>query len=123
MDEAAVWDLINESRERMDFAQRRLWNAIMIDPEVWVHRSPGRDDHHVWVVAVVGRSVISYNEIEHGFARSRFVRYGEIAELGWGQDDLEVAVQDVLNELELGRPTALRVSRPRPGEYPGRKPR
>ncbi|MBA1145341.1 hypothetical protein [Mesorhizobium neociceri] len=123
MNEAALWDLINASQERMTIAQRRLWDVIGIDPEQWMHRSPPGDNRQIWVVALIGRSVISYNEFEHGFDRSRFDRYGEIAELGWGQADLEVAVQDILNELEHGHPTAPRVSSPRPGEYPGRKPR
>ena len=123
MNEAALWDLINAGRERMTVAQRRLWDVICIDPEQWTHRSPLRDDQRIWVIALIGRSVISYNDIEGGFDRSNFIRYGEVAELGWGQADLEVTVQEILNELELGHPTAPRVSPPLPGEYPGRKPR
>ncbi|WP_136622438.1 MULTISPECIES: hypothetical protein [Mesorhizobium] len=120
MNEAALWDLINAGRERMNIAQRRLWDVIGIDPEQWTHRSSAGDDQRIWVVALVGRSVISYNEFEYGFDRSHFVRYGEIAELGWGQADLEVAIQHVLNEMERGHRTAPTVSEPRPGTYPSR---
>jgi len=105
MNEAALWELINAGRERMNFAQRRLWDVIGIDPEQWTHRSPAGEDRRIWVVALIGRSVISYNEFEYGFDCSRFARYGEIAELGWGQVDLEGAVQHVLNEVELGHQT------------------
>ncbi|RUX46373.1 hypothetical protein EOA33_21405 [Mesorhizobium sp. M4A.F.Ca.ET.050.02.1.1] len=121
MDEAALWDLINAGRERMNIAQRRLWDVFGIDPELWTHRSPAGDDRRVWVVALIGRSVISYNEFEYGFDRSHFVRYGEIAELGWGHDDLEVAVQHVLNEVERGDRTAPIVSEPRTGAHPVRR--
>jgi hypothetical protein len=119
MKETALWDLINVRRERMSFAQRRLWDTISIDPEQWNHRNSAGEDLHIWVVALIGRTVISYNDLEHGFDRSNFVRYGEITQLGWGQSDLEIAVQDVLNELEFGRRTAPNVSGPKPGTYPG----
>ncbi|MER8734627.1 hypothetical protein NKH28_33530 [Mesorhizobium sp. M1227] len=118
-----IWELINAGRDRMSFGQRRLWNLIKIDPEEWLHHSPAGSDHRVWVVALIGRSVISYNAIEAGFDRSKFVRYGEITELGWGQADLEVAVQHVISELEQGHRTAPVASAPRPGEFPDGKPR
>ena len=118
MDEADLLELINSSREWMSFAQRRLWDVISIDPELWLHRSSAGDDQRVWVVALIGRSVISYNHLEVGFDRSSFVRYGEIARLGWDQTDLGVAVQHILNELESGQRTAPIVSEPKSGKYP-----
>ena len=107
----------------MDFAQRRLWDVIAIDPEQWNHQTSAGNDHRIWVIALIGRTVISYNDVEHGFGRSSFVRYGEIAQLGWGQSGLETAVQDVLNELEFGRRTAPIASEPKPGTYPGKDSR
>ncbi|MER8556918.1 hypothetical protein NKH69_33095 [Mesorhizobium sp. M0976] len=123
MNEATIWELINTGRDRMSFGQRRLWDLIKIDPEEWLHHSPAGSDHRIWVVALIGRSVISYNDIEGGFGRSNFIRYGEITELGWGQADLEVAVQYVMSELEQGHRTAPVASAPRPGEFLDRKPR
>ncbi|TRC90061.1 hypothetical protein FJV80_06385 [Mesorhizobium sp. WSM4310] len=120
LNEVALWELINESRYRMSLAQRRLWDLIRIDPEQWIHRSP-TGNVSIWVVALIGRGVISYNDAENGFDRSSFVQYGEIVELGWGQDELEGAVQHVLNELELGYRTAPGISRPQPGEFPDGK--
>ncbi|ETA72920.1 MULTISPECIES: hypothetical protein [Mesorhizobium] len=119
MSEATLWDLINAGQDRMSFAQRRLWDMISIDPEQWIHRTPAGEDHRIWVVALIGRTLISYNDFEHGFDRSNFVQYGEIAQIGGGQSDLEIAVQDALNELEFGRRTAPVVSAPKPGTYPG----
>lgn len=122
MDEEALWGLINDSRERMNIAQRRLWDVICINPEPWVCASSAGGHYPVWVVALIGRSVISYNDAEAGFDRSTFARYGEIAQLGWGQDDLEISVQHVLNELESGHRTAPVISDPKAGAYPGRDP-
>jgi len=118
MDEAALWELMNASRDRMNFAQKRLWDLIRISPEKWTHHSPEDREQGVWVVALIGRSVVSYNDLEHGFDRSGFIRYGEIAELGWGQADLEVVVQHTLNDLENGYETVPRVSSPQSGEFP-----
>jgi len=120
LDEEALWGLINDGRERMNVTQRRLWDVISIDPEPWVCASSTGKHHTVWVVALIGRSVISYNDAEAGFDRSTFLRYGEVLKLGWGQDDLEVSVQHVLNELESGHRSAAVVSEPNPGSYPRR---
>ncbi|TIP69702.1 MAG: hypothetical protein E5X53_31150 [Mesorhizobium sp.] len=112
MDEAALWQLMNAARDRMNFAQKKLWDAIRINPEKWTHHSLDDRENGIWVVALIGRSVVSYNDFEHGFDRSSFIKYGEISELGWGQADLDVTVQHILNELEIGHPTAPRVSSP-----------
>ena len=118
MDEAALWELMNAGRDRMNFTQKRFWDLIRISPEKWAHHSLEGSEQGVWVVAMVGRSVVSYNDFEHGFDRSGFTRYGEIAEFGWGQADLEVAVQHILNDLEIGYSTTPRASSPQPGEFP-----
>jgi hypothetical protein len=34
-DEAAIWDMINQAREEMTFAQKRLWEVIHVLPEKW----------------------------------------------------------------------------------------
>ncbi|RWL93732.1 MAG: hypothetical protein EOR68_23405 [Mesorhizobium sp.] len=120
MDEAAILKLMNEGRDQMTFKQKRVWDAISIDPEPWLYRNSEGHDNHVWVVAVIGRSVISYNEWDSGFDRSQFVRYGEIAQFGWGDGSLGAVVQDVLNELELGHRTAPTVSGPNPGTFPSK---
>lgn len=118
MEEAALWELINDGRDRMGFAQKRLWDAITINPERWTHTSANGAEHSFWVVALIGQSVVSYNDFEHGFDRSTFIRFGELTELGWGQAGLDVVVQDILNEIEFGHPTAPRVSSAQPGECP-----
>ena len=120
MDEATVLQMINEGRDLMAVKQRKAWDAISIPPEPWHYRSDDGRDNHVWIVALIGQSVISYNEWDGGFDRSHFVRYGEIAQFGWGDGSLAVVVQDVLNELEFGHRTAPNVSRPNPGTFPAK---
>ncbi len=113
MHESALLDLMNASRDRMSFSQKRLWDIIKIGPEKWTHLS--FEGHDFWVVALFGRSIVSYNDFENGFDRSEFIQYGEIAELGWGQAALDEVVQHILNEMEVGYRTAPRASPPHPG--------
>ena len=117
MDEATILQRINEGRDLMAVKQRRAWDAISIHPEPWLYRLEDGRDNHVWVVALIGQSVISYNEWDGGFDRSHFARYGEIAQFGWGDGSLGVVVQGVLNELEFGHRTAPTVSGPTPGTF------
>jgi hypothetical protein len=49
MSEAALWRRIDEGRERMSFAQRRLWDTISIDQEQWIHRTSAGDDRRIWL--------------------------------------------------------------------------
>lgn len=119
MDEAALWDLLNSSRESMTFAQRRFWDVIRIQPEKWKQRGYGMSNGGFWAVAIIGPTVVWYNHLEYGFNRSRFARWGEIIEFGSNQFALEEAIQHVLNELEVGYATAPISSPPVPGKCPG----
>jgi hypothetical protein len=120
MDEAALWDLMNAACDRMTVPQARLWDVIRISPEKWTQRPHGVTSGGFWAVALLGSSVVWYNDLENGFNRSRFVRYGEILEFGCNQDNLEVALQWILNELRDGYVSAPRASPPMPGEFPGK---
>ena len=118
MDEAKIWDLINAALDRMTPPQFRLWQVIRIAPEKWTQHPYGISGGGFWVVALIGRAVIWYNDGEAGFNRSSFTRYGEINEFRCSQDDLEVALQWVLNELQDGYDSAPAISRPIAGEFP-----
>ena len=93
---------IAQGLERMTPAQQHLWNAIRIDPEKWQQHPYGDNGEGFWVVAIVGRTVLWYNDIEEGFNRSRYSAYGTIDDYLCNQDELEVAVRYLLNALELG---------------------
>lgn len=55
-----------------------------------------------WVVAIVGETVIWYNDIEDGFNRSRYSVYGEIEDYWCNQDELEIAIDYLMTTLDRG---------------------
>lgn len=100
--EAEIWDLINQSCERMDWAQTRLWDSIRIDPIKWQLHPWGDLGGGFWVVAIIGSTVVWYNDIEHGFNRSCYSKYGTIDKYWCNQDELEWQVQHVLTDINEG---------------------
>lgn len=72
MDEAALWDLMNAAWHRMTFRQKHLWETIRIDPQRWEQRPYGIGNGGFWVVALIGRTVLWYNDLEYGFQRSSY---------------------------------------------------
>jgi hypothetical protein len=100
--EAALRKRIAQGQSRMTPAQLRLWQVIRIDPEKWQQHPYGDPGNGFWVVGLIGRTVVWYNDIEDGFNRSRFAMYGVIEDYWCNQDELEVAMQYVLSALEHG---------------------
>ena len=86
----------------MTIAQLRLWNGIEVEPVKWQQRPYGDQGGGFWVVNVVGRTVIWYNDIEEGFNRSTYTAPGVIDEYWCNQDELETAVQCIVNSIEDG---------------------
>ena len=86
----------------MNPAQERIWNAIKIVPEKWQQSPYGDLGSGFWTVAVIGGFVIWFNDIEDGFNISRYTKYGVIDQYWCNQDELEWAVQRVMNLLENG---------------------
>jgi hypothetical protein len=90
-----------------------MWETIRISPEKWQQHQFGDQGGGFWVVAILGGTVVWYNDIEGGFNRSRFTRYGEIDEY-WGTGfELEQAIQNILNEINEGYPDHVKCSPPK----------
>jgi hypothetical protein len=81
IEEEKIWDLINKFFVKMSIPQRRLWETIRIDPEKWEQHPYGDEGKGFWVVAIYGKNIIWYNDIENGFNRSHYKKYGVI----WGK--------------------------------------
>lgn len=88
---------INSACVRMDMEQKQIWEQIRITPEKWIQHPWGDLGGGFWVVAITGKNVIWYNDIEEGFNCSSYTTYGTIAEYWCNQDDLDVAVQQIIN--------------------------
>jgi len=112
--EADIWEKINKSYERMSLEQRRLWEVIKIDPEKWQEETYGKEGGGFWVVAIIGSSVIWYNDIEEGFNRSKYLNYGAINDYWCNQDQLEWTTQNIINELKDGYDSSGYASPPQP---------
>ena len=115
--EASLWDMLNEAEERMSVPQARLWEAIRVPPEKWAEKSYGELGGGFWVVAVVGTTVVWYNDIEGGFNRSGYTTFGTIEGYWCNQDELELTLQFILNAIKTGQDSAPRLGPPMPAVY------
>ncbi len=86
----------------MSLPQRRLWEVIRIEPAKWEQVPHGTAGDGFWVVGIYGNTVIWFNDIENGFNRSKWSSLGRIDEYYCNQDQLELAVQYVMNEIIEG---------------------
>ena len=82
--------------------QRLLWSRICITPEKWGLHPEGDSGGGFWVVAIIGKSVIWYNDIEEGFNRSTYSSYGAIGECWCNQDELQWTVGHLLDLIRTG---------------------
>lgn len=112
--EAEIRNELNSSWEKMSLPQRRLWDVIKVDPEKWRQNPWGNEGGGFWVVAVFGKTVIWYNDIEEGFNRSVYESYGTISEYWCNQDELEWTIQHVLDEIREGIPSGCYLGPPEP---------
>lgn len=100
--EPALLARVSQAEARMTPAQRRLWEAVRIPPEKWRQDPYGNAGAGFWVVALIGSTVIWYNDIEDGFNRSRYAAYGRIEDYWCNQDELEVTIAYLMNSLKNG---------------------
>lgn len=65
-------------------------------------------------MAIYGKSVIWYNDIEDGFNRSTYETYGRFIEYRCNQDQLEWTLENVLDEIRDGAPSGWHLGQPEP---------
>lgn len=97
--ETSLCDLINQAQDRMSVRQRRLWDALRITPIKWQLEPWGDLGNGFWVAGVIGKTVLWYNDIEHGFNWSKYTVFGRIDEYWCNQDNLEWSVQQLINGI------------------------
>lgn len=116
LSELGIWEYINNAEDKMNLKQKRLWEIVKIIPEKWEQDDYGKVSGGFWVVAIFGNQVIWYNDIEYGFNRSTYYEYGKINEFWCNQDELEVVVQNLLYDIEMGVINRGNTGGPRAGE-------
>ncbi len=100
--EEDIRDLIDSACERMSAEQARVWERIKVPPEKWDLDPWGNEGNGFWIVALIGRWVVWFNDIEWGFNLSRYASYGTIGEYWCNQDGLDAVVDDVVSGLRGG---------------------
>jgi hypothetical protein len=111
--EAQLLDRISQGYAAMSEASRRFCDAVRIKPEKWQHHPYGDEGGGFWVVGLVGRTAIWYNDIEDGFNRSVYSKYGTIEDYWCNQDELNLTIEYLANALQGGRDLALIRSSPK----------
>lgn len=75
-----LYDEILKGEKELQGELFNFWELIKIYPEKWEEKEYGSEGGGFWVVAICGRRVIWYNDIEGGFNISNYSQYGIIDE-------------------------------------------
>ena len=78
----------------------KFWEYVKIKPEKWKENTMGQLGGGFWVVAMLGKSVIYYNDIEDGYNLSNFTNYGEIDHYRCGQAELHEVIESIFYAIE-----------------------
>jgi hypothetical protein len=97
--ETQIWDEINSAVQRMNPEQGRMWESTKVIPEKWNAPNYGAGRQRFWAVAVMGQTVVWYDDIEDGFAVTEYLNFGAIAGSSSGDMSLERAIQELINRL------------------------
>lgn len=90
--------LINSGAAKLNANQLWFWNTVKILPEKWDNIYLGERESF-WVIALFGKNVIWYNDVEEGFNVSSYNSYGtiETGNLGAEQDELNWCINKIIN--------------------------
>lgn len=92
-----IWKTQSELKGK----QLNFWNLINISPEKWKEPKFGNEGGGFWVIAILGRKVIWYNDIEEGFNISNYTKYGIIDEYYCNQEELNESVSRLFESIEF----------------------
>lgn len=91
-----------------------FWKLINISPEKWEETGFGDEGGGFWVVAICGRKIVWYNDIEDGFNISDYTTYGKINGYYCNQDELNTAVMRLFELITFGGDIIGQVGPPMP---------
>ena len=71
--------MLSDAESALDSASQGLWTLVRIPaPELWQQHPWADEVCGFWVIAVMGKSCIYYNDLSKGFCLGRFSRWGII---------------------------------------------
>ncbi len=88
MKEEQILDLIENTEWLMEPSVKAFWDKVKIPPQKWQHSPWGDCGGGFWVIAIIGRTCIYYNDIEDGFNASEYEQFGAIKNYYCNQSDL-----------------------------------
>ena len=78
-----------------------FWQLIKIEPEKWQEVEYGNEGGGFWVVAICGRNIIWYNDIENGFNISTYSNYGKIDEYICNKDQINWTIMELFSKIKF----------------------
>lgn len=93
--------VIREDLASAPSPELRLWEQIRIVPEKWRQQPWGDRGGGFWAVAVIGKRVVWYNDIEHGFDISSYSVYGYIVGYLCSQLELHHVTRRIYEDICL----------------------
>jgi len=80
----------------------KFWSYLKIQPEKWEWREKSvfEPDGGFWVVGILGKYILYYNDIEEGYNFSPYTNYGEIDTIGCSQGELYQVVESIFKNLQ-----------------------
>ncbi len=115
--EGELYDIIMEGENKLTGELWNFWQLIKIPPMKWTEKDYGEEGGGFWSVAICGRKVIWYNDIEDGFNISDYKNYGEIENYCCNQDELNWAVIRLFDLIKLGGEIRGQASAPQPLDF------
>lgn len=100
-----IEEILNEiilTEKKLNGNISNFWDLIKIYPEKWKEETYGKEGEGFWVVGLIGKRVIYYNDIEEGFNISDYTTYGIIDYYFCNQDDLNIAIQNIYSLMTFG---------------------
>ncbi|MGX1785720.1 hypothetical protein ACWIGM_03225 [Bosea sp. NPDC055332] len=94
-----ICDGIRAAEAQLSAGQLHIWRCIAIAPVKWALKPYGDLGGGFWVVAILGKSVIWYNDIEDGFNVSPYSSFGEIETYSASQFELRHILQQIIDRV------------------------
>jgi hypothetical protein len=93
-------DWILRGEQELDMEALNLWNLIKVESQKWQEKEYGEMGGGFWVVAIFGKVVIYFNDIEEGFNTSFYDEYGHIKEYWCNQSELNWVIAELCNRIK-----------------------
>lgn len=100
LSEAKLYDLLLKEEAKLRPRADRMWELVKIEPERWDAPVYGSGSASFWVVGIIGKRVLWYNEFEGEFTMSSFETYGDIADEHLAGSELCVYMEDLIRHVE-----------------------